>query len=232
MLTRMVAQGICAMVYTVEVALVLLAAQEKYKKKYYLKAKMICSISFVIIATIFAAVSNHWKYYLLLLPAMVFCVIGDFALGLFQIKRQERQRILGIAAFLLAHIVFITAWFLLDATFNMWNIVLPPAGIVIMYILKKLPSMEFGKLWIPSCVYCFFLTMMFAKGTQYMVLQPNISSAWTGLGAILFFISDALISFLYFYDYKEPKNRRIVNIINLTTYFFALLAFDMSILYY
>ncbi len=232
MMTKMIVQGVCAILYAMEVALVLFVNQKKYKQKYYLKAKMTCSISFIAIATIFAAVSGHWKYYMLMLPALVFCTLGDLFLGIYQTTKKSRQVFLGIVAFLLAHLEFLVAWFFLDMTFDVWNIAIPVVGIGILLCLRKFVSLNYGKLWALVCIYSVCLTSMFTKGTQYMIHQPSISSVWIGVGALLFFISDFLINFIYFSEDKEKRNMQIVERINLSTYFFALLAFDMSILYY
>ena len=54
MFTRMMAQGIVTIIYTLEFAGLLVAALPRYKQKYYVPVKMLCSVSFVVIAVMFA----------------------------------------------------------------------------------------------------------------------------------------------------------------------------------
>ena len=49
---------------------------------------------------------------------------------------------------------------------------------------------------------------------------------------LLFFISDYTLNFCYFYKMKNKKRTNVMNMINLASYFFGILAFDMSILYF
>lgn len=65
-----------------------------------------------------------------------------------------------------------------------------------------------------------------------MVLYPGLASGWLGLGGMLFFTSDFTIIFLYFYKFRKAENRRKIHCINLATYYFGILAFDISILYF
>ena len=61
MFTRMMAQGIVTIIYTLEFAGLLVAALPRYKQKYYVPVKMLCSVSFVVIAVMFAFVSDHMQ---------------------------------------------------------------------------------------------------------------------------------------------------------------------------
>ena len=46
------------------------------------------------------------------------------------------------------------------------------------------------------------------------------------------FISDFTIIFLYFYKFRKPENRGKIHYLNLATYYYGILAFDISILYF
>lgn len=232
MIGKMVVQGVCAVVYALEVAVLLWVTQSQYKKDYYVKVKMLCSTSFVIIGLIFAAVSDHWIYYLSILPTLLLCALGDFFMGCFQIKRYTRNMVLGIVSFLLAHICLLVLLYSIIPAFAWWNILFPIIGLVVLCLQKKLLHMHYGRLWWPVLIYSVFLTLDFAKSIEIMVLRPCISSAWIGLGGLLFFISDYTLNFCYFYKMKNKKRTNVMNMINLASYFFGILAFDMSILYF
>ena len=72
---------------------------------------------------------------------------------------------------------------------------------------------------------------MLAKAISYMVFNFSLAGAWIGIAGILFFASDFSIIFLYFYKFKNKTNRQKVHIFNLLTYYMAVMAFDISILY-
>ena len=91
----MLAQGIGIAVYTLELALLLWVSQSRYKKKYYVPSKMLCSVTFVVLAIVFALVSHHMEYFFGFFPALCFCLLGDLFMGLYQVGRQKRKSDVG-----------------------------------------------------------------------------------------------------------------------------------------
>lgn len=232
MITKMVVQGVCAMIYALEVAVLLWVANSQYKKKYYVKVKMLCSISFILIGLIFAGVSEHWAYFLQLLPMLIFCALGDLFMGFYQVRRYTRNMILGISSFLVAHICLLILLFGINPTFSWWNVLIPVIAVIVLFVQKRVLHMHYGRLWAPVVIYSVFLSLDFAKSLEIMLFRPCISSAWIGVGGIFFFISDYTLNFCYFYKMKTKSRATWMNIINLASYFFSILAFDMSILYF
>lgn len=232
MFTRMMVQGILIVIYTLEFAGLLVAALSKYKKKYYVPVKMMCSVSFVVIAAIFAYVSGHTRYFFMMLVPLLFCAAGDLYMGFYQIASKKQHMLIGMILFLLAHMGFLISFFRIDATVTWWNIFLPIVAVIVFFTVKKLSHLHMGRLTIPASIYCVFLSLMLSKSTQYMVLYPGLASGWLGLGGMLFFTSDFTIIFLYFYKFHKPESRRRIHCINLATYYFGILAFDISILYF
>ena len=100
----MLVQGMGTAVYIIELAVLLWVSQSKYKKQYYVQSKMLCSVTFVVLAVIFALVSHHLEYFFGLFPALCFCMLGDLFMGLYQIERRRRNLILGILTFMLGHL--------------------------------------------------------------------------------------------------------------------------------
>lgn len=231
MLVRMVVQGLMAVLYALEITALLWVTHPNYKEKYYVGVKTLCSISFVGIALLFAAISKHWDYFWNLLPALVLCALGDLFMALYQVRRKKRQIFLGIFVFLCAHVSLLVLLFSLDDTFSLWNILFPLAALAVFLILKFKVRLHLGRLLLPASIYCVFLSLMLSKCLQYMYLHPAIASGWIGLGGTLFFISDVTIIFLYFYKFPSKDTGRRVHYMNLVTYYFGILAFDMSILY-
>lgn len=232
MFTRMMAQGIVTIIYTLEFAGLLVAALPRYKQKYYVPVKMLCSVSFVVIAVMFAFISDHMQYFYMMLVPLVLCAVGDLFMGLYQIRSRRKHMLAGMIVFLLAHMGFLICFFRIDARLTWWNIFLPVVSLAAFFFVKRLMHLHMGRLAIPAAIYCVFLSLMLSKSTQYMALCPGLASGWIGFGGIAFFISDFTIIFLYFYKFRKPENRGKIHYLNLATYYYSILAFDISILYF
>lgn len=232
MITKLVVQGVCILIYSLEVTALLWVSESKYKKQYYVKVKMLCSISFILIGLIYAAVSSHWIYFQQLLPTLLFCAVGDFFMGCFQVRRYTRNMILGIASFLVAHICLLLLLYSVIPAFSWWNILFPVIAVFLLCLQKKMLHMHYGRLWAPVLLYCIFLSLDLAKSIEVMILRPCISSAWIGVGGMLFFLSDYTLNFCYFHKMKSKSRATAMNLINLGSYFLGILAFDISILYF
>lgn len=227
----MMTQGIGTLLYTVAVAILLWIAQSKYKQKYYVKVKMVCSVGFVVLGAVFAWASSHINYYLLLLPALCFCMLGDLFMGLYQIARKKQSLIWGIVTFMLGHLFLLINLFYHSRQVTWWNLFVPAVTVAVFFLMRKTCGMHYGKVMPLAVLYVVFLALMLSKSTELMVLQPGIATAWIGVGGIFFFISDFTINFIYFYKIKNRLLERWIHGINLGTYYLAILAFDMSILY-
>lgn len=227
----MLVQGMGTAVYIIELAVLLWVSQSKYKKQYYVQSKMLCSVTFVVLAVIFALVSHHLEYFFGLFPALCFCMLGDLFMGLYQIERRRRNLILGILTFMLGHLFLLILLFYRSREISWWNVFVPVVAVILLFVMRKMAGMRYGKVWPLAICYCIFLALMLSKSTEIMICSPSIATVWIGLGGILFFVSDFTINFIYFYKIKNPIASRWVHAINLATYFLAILAFDLSILY-
>jgi uncharacterized membrane protein YhhN len=192
---------------------------------------MLCSLSFVGIAVLFSTVSKHWNYGTMLLFPLVLCCIGDLFMGLYQVRHKKRQLFAGMVFFALAHLGLILMLFVIDSTFNVWNVAVPLVVVISFIVLKRKVHLHLGKMMLPACVYSVFLAMMLSKSLQYTYFHVSIGAAWIGVAGLLFFISDFTIIFLYFYKFQTKEARQKIHYANLSTYYFGILAFDMSILY-
>ncbi len=228
---RMMTQTVIIMIYMIELAGLIFVTQPQYKKKHYVPVKMLCSLSFVGAAIVFGIVSGHVNYMAYLMGPLVMCALGDLFMGLYQVGSHKRQLVLGIIFFLMAHVGLIYTMFRLDGRVDVINFLLPVMMVIIFLIVKKKCHIHMGRVTYLACVYCGFLSFMLAKAISYMVFNFSLAGAWIGIAGILFFASDFSIIFLYFYKFKNKTNRQKVHIFNLLTYFMAVMAFDISILY-
>lgn len=231
MMARMLSQGIVLMIYVVLLAILLFVSQTEYKDKYYVPAKMTCSIFFVGAAALFGFVSKHTEYMYILIVPLVFCALGDGFMGMYQIKHRRRNLVAGIVTFLLAHIGLTWAIYILNSYISVFNIAIPIISLVAFLLIKRKMHIHMGRVTPLACIYSIFLSYMLSEAVQYMFMRPSISGAWIGVGGILFFASDLSIIFLYFYKFEDKKRIRAVHAFNLITYYLATMSFAISILY-
>lgn len=232
MFTRMAAQGIVTLIYTLEFAGLLVAAMPRYKEKYYVPVKMLCSVSFVLIAVMFAFISGHMQYFYFMVIPLICCAVGDLFMGFYQVGRRRRNMLAGMLLFLTAHVGFLVCFFHIDMVFNWWNVFLPVVMLAVFAFMKRIVHLHMGRFAGLAAVYCVFLSLMLSKCTQYMVHYPSLASVWLAVGGSAFFISDFTIIFLYFYKFRKAENRLKIHYLNLATYYFGIFAFDVSILYF
>ena len=91
------------------------------------------------------------------------------------------------------------------------------AGALGVLALSRLPGMRFGRLLPMAAVYAAFVSAFLGKGFQ---LAAGLGQPWCFLvlaGAALFWVSDLLILFLYFYRAPHPA----VHAANLATYYYG-----------
>jgi uncharacterized membrane protein YhhN len=152
------------------------------------------------------------------------CFLGDILLGLFNTYKRKRFMIIGIIAFMLGHVAFLNYMCRLKPDTNPWVYIAPIAACVIVIVLIKAFHLHMGVLLIPCVIYSYFVTCMTLKAVECGLNGMAI----LGFAGILFLISDFTIIFLYFYHYRNKKNKRQVHYVNLATYYIAILLFIYS----
>lgn len=220
------------LVYTLLLLGLLAVTKEEYKKKYYGKVKLIASLGFVAAAFVCAAASGNWGLMLAMLPSLLLCTAGDVYLARYQTGDIKRDMLKGIATFLLAHIGFLAVMFYLSRDVHVYNVIAPLCAVAVLFLCVRLFHLKMGKLRTPSFIYALFVSAMAAKAVAVAGVTPAPFSWLMGAGGLLFFASDFSIIFLYFYHYKQKGHRRYVQMFNLVTYYYAVLAFDFCILFY
>lgn len=194
--------------------------------KYRVISKAITSALFIFIGVFCAIESENIHFYLLLLPAFIFCFCGDVILAFKDSTGAKKYLIYGIGAFLLGHISFVFAWDRL-AAFSSFDLILPVLCVIATYLMLKTDKMDGGKLTPYAVIYSFFVALLFSKGISLAFRSPDMGTIFILVGTALFFISDTIILFLYFHKSK----RRYTTFFNLLTYYSAQLILSASILY-
>ncbi len=159
-----------------------------------------------------------------LLPALLCCVAGDVVLALYNHLRQPGLFLAGLGTFLVGHALFV--WGLCRLQPMGWPVPLAAVlGAGAAAALSGMPRMQTGRMRPWVVLYAAFVSALLGKGLQ---LAFGMAQPWCFLvlaGAALFWISDLLILFLYFYPSRHPA----VHIANLLTYYYAMFLIAVSL---
>lgn len=205
-------------------ALCLLVRRLRLPGRGYVPEKTLCSLCFMVVAAVCAAMGSRPEAFWRLLPALLCCVVGDVVLALYNHLRRPGLFLAGLGAFLAGHALFV--WGLCRLQPMGWPVPLTAVlGAVGAAVLSGMPGMRTGRMRPWVVLYAAFVSALLGKGLQ---LAFGIAQSWCFLvlaGAVLFWISDLLILFLYFYHVKHPA----VHVANLLTYYYAMFLIAVSL---
>ncbi len=189
----------------------------------YLPEKTLCSICFVAVAAVCAHLGSRQEAFWQLLPALLCCVVGDVVLAVYNRRQGSGWFLAGLSAFLGGHALFV--WGLCQLQPLGWPVpVAAGIGMAGALGLSFLPGMKLGRMRPWVVLYAAFVSGLLGKGVQ---LAFGIGQPWCFLvlaGALLFWVSDLLILFLYFYEKKHIA----VHVANLLTYYYAMFLIGIS----
>lgn len=206
--------------------------------------KVICSLLFVLMG-IFAAkeTGNNTLFADYMIWGLVFGMAGDLLLHAMTTKMLPF--ILGVVAFLIGHIFYIMAIQRAIYTVGLskgafiWYELLIIAVIVVIAVIYCLKTNAFkrkGPMVYGLLAYGVVLATMLAKAVRYVVdviafgVDDNMYmiALTVGLGAVLFFLSDASLGIILTDDKPVKRGMRIFNI---TTYYAAQVLLAASIFF-
>ncbi len=191
--------------------------------------KAVASLFFV-----FTAVWAHYTaggdrlYFSLLLMGFVCSLAGDIFIQGQKAGNSRAMLAAGIGAFFVAHCFYIAAFAHLSP-FSLWDIpvfILPFIALRGMFALLRL---NFGKLKIASYIYLAAILLMFTKALSLTYLGGGFTllSALLMAGALLFLVSDTLLTLKNFYP--PCKDSKAVSAAVTITYYTAQALFAISI---
>lgn len=201
-----------------------LVARIRDEEKGYGKEKTACSMGFVALAAIAALAGSRPRAFRQLLPALLLCLAGDVILALYNHDRRPGLFLGGLVSFLGGHAFFI--WGLCRVQPLGWPVFLAALlGGCGVLALSRLPCLKLGKMLPWTVVYGGVVSALVGKACQ---LAFGMGELWCFLvlaGAVLFWISDLLILFLYFWPGRHPR----IHAANLITYYLAMAFLAVSL---
>jgi uncharacterized membrane protein YhhN len=158
-------------------------------------AKLVASSGFVILAIHCGGLRSN--YGRLILLGLIFSWFGDAAL----IGESQSRFLVGLGAFLLAHIAYIAAFVVLGISVKWAIVAAPPVAVAAIAVTLWLASHVSQELVIPVHVYTAAISLMVlgafgtrGRGATVLVLA----------GAILFFLSDLSVAALRLVQTEIP----------------------------
>lgn len=192
--------------------------------------KLLSSLFFVLTA-ISAFIENELNSFLplLVILGMVFAVGGDVVLDL-KITYPADSKIYtttGMLLFLVTQICYIGALSIVFSTHWAVFIAAILVAAAIMLVSKFLLKFNFGKDIYAASAYAFMLCATVAQALFVLITAASAFSALFFSGAVLFLLSDALLSLTYF----GGDDRKIVIALNHASYYAAQFLIALSLLF-
>ncbi len=176
------------------------------------------------------AFNPYIPYMLLFGLGLVAGLIGDIVLGLRPLlpKSDNHTLILsGIVAFSVGHILYYLALVWMNR-FSFTPFIITIGVSAVVFFGAKTLKIEWGKLMIPCMAYSFLIFLMVGQSiVNAMDRGFDIFSIMIFTGAVLFGISDLILSQIYF----KPHHRPIHVITNLSSYYLAQLFLAFAFLF-
>ena len=210
--------------YVLGLVLLFLTNQKKSMLRYYPPAKLFSSMLFIAIAISCASYSGNWGLFMLLLPALILCLLGDVSLAFYKKNSNRYYLLAGMFFFLLAHFAFVYSLSKIQP-FTWTDFIFPVFITLLTAIINRSPYINVGKLKPATLIYAFAVAAFCWKGLHIMITIPSTSTILLGSGALAFFISDTMLYFCFFCK----KNFKGQGGIALLLYYMAIMAIALSI---
>ncbi len=156
------------------------------------------------------------SYFRLILSGLVFSLFGDFFLSMTEFKFMFE---IGFASFLIAQLIYIVAFSSLSKITPLDFAVMLPFCVPPFIIIYTLKGFDFDGMLPLIIAYTLMIAFMCSKAISLRKLRHSSPFAvWlTIAGAVLFFMSDFILLFVYYYN----KSHFILPYLNLTAYYIA-----------
>ena len=191
--------------------------------------KAFSGVLFIITAlTAYLVNPSNPIYATLIVIGGLFGLLGDVFLALKSIAPQHFKKLVGVGMlfFALGHVFYFVS-ILVSTTITIYPFIIALLPLTAAYFLlsSKMFS-SIGVMKIPSLVYYYILSATLIQSIFGAVSGTATFSVVFMIGTIFFFVSDSLLSFMYFAGAKH----KAFSIVNLSTYYIAQILIALSIL--
>lgn len=176
-------------------------------KSTYIYFKTLTSSTFVIIG-IYCAYQSH---NFILIPTLIGFLIGDIMLA----TKLRRSFIYGMGGFFLADIWLVYQLYQLKNV-SVFDFILSVLVIFFVKYISKNPKMHLGHYKKPMYGYGFVLSLAVSNSIGCCLLYQTTNYLLLTIGMVLYFISDFLLMFQYFY---KTEHRDKLKLAKMYTYF-------------
>ncbi|MFQ5981236.1 MAG: lysoplasmalogenase [Candidatus Heimdallarchaeota archaeon] len=158
--------------------------------------------------------------------ALLFCFAGDLGM--------EKDLLIGLPLFLIAQLLFATAFFgqaiTIGPSVEDFALTAAVSAIVVVYMvmfLRYLESSEagLGEFKIPVIAYCVVISLMFISSVLLWSTSGKLEVIVVALGALIFVISDSIIAIHEFHHKISGKVLKVM-----ATYYSAIFLLSLSVI--
>ena len=161
---------------------------------------------------------------------LIFCLFGDVLLALLEFKQNNKYNIInsGSISFALAHLFFIIAMILQisgNGLYIAFCLLFSILMVGVIYLIQKPMKLDYNKSTPVILCYTFMLSTSLSISFASMIIKGfSIFSIIMFVGFVLFFVSDLILSLIYF----KENSKRSLYYYNLGTYYLAIISIALS----
>ncbi|MEG1256839.1 lysoplasmalogenase [Clostridium sp.] len=182
--------------------------------------KTTTSILFILISISSYAISHeNFNYFIFILLALIMSLSGDVFLAFTNgnISSTNKPFIFGVGSFSIAHIFFSIAFIVLVPISTSHMLLFLVLSIISIIVLKSVKGFSFKGTFPLVAAYSIIISFMVSRAFAILPLfeTNNLGTILIAVGTTLFFLSDLILSFVYFYKKCPPY----MSTLNLLTYY-------------
>lgn len=220
--------------YLLQLALLLQVAGSKKLFHWYPWAKTLTSVLFLALGVACWLTGEKTltrQDFALLFAALAACALGDVLLGAANLKGGVHGTLFrfGVAVFGVAHLLF-CAVYLGKTGLRLTDLLAAVAALVILTAARKKGWVRLKSMLVPGYLYAALVAVMCANAVSLPFLwQPGLTAVLLAWGSVLFFISDAILLFLYFGTRLAIGQRRWARQANLLFYYLGTMLLALAL---
>lgn len=164
-------------------------------------------VAIVLIAAFFGEASGTYKF--LIVAALLFSLVGDVIL-----IEEERLFVYGLGFFLVAHLIFISAfWIVADGEFYPVSLLVYLLGLGGYFVIRTGLPKHFT---IPVIFYNLAISTMLCTALNFWIAERSENAIYALAGSVFFVVSDSILAVNKFHTRFKTAHIYI-----LATYFLA-----------